>query len=82
MAVRAMIAGTVRKAASNHWLIFAVRVRRMLRSERGSVAIQLGLMMIIILGMVGLGVEITFVLYKHRQMQSAADWPRLAASPL
>ena len=29
--------------------------------------------MIIILGMVGLGVEITFVLYKHRQMQSAAD---------
>ncbi len=45
----------------------------MLRSERGSVAIQLGLMMIIILGMVGLGVEITFVLYKHRQMQSAAD---------
>ncbi|MGA7974724.1 MAG: Tad domain-containing protein [Pseudolabrys sp.] len=30
-------------------------------------------MMIIILGMVGLGVEITFVLYKQRQMQSAAD---------
>jgi Flp pilus assembly protein TadG len=44
-----------------------------MRSERGSVAIQLGLMMIVILGMVALGVEITFALYKHRQMQSAAD---------
>ena len=30
-------------------------------------------MLIVILGMVALGVEITFVLYKHRQMQSAAD---------
>ena len=29
--------------------------------------------MIVILGMIGLGVEITFVLYKQRQMQSAAD---------
>jgi hypothetical protein len=46
---------------------------KMFRSERGSVAIQLGLMTIVILGMVALGVEITFVLYKHRQMQSAAD---------
>ena len=45
----------------------------MLRSERGSVAIQLALMMIVILGMVGLGVEITFVMYKQRQMQSVAD---------
>ena len=45
----------------------------MFRSERGAVAIQLGLMMVVILGMVALGVEITFVLYKHRQMQSAAD---------
>lgn len=45
----------------------------MLRSERGSVAIQLGLMTTVILGMVALGVEITFVLFKHREMQSAAD---------
>ena len=52
---------------------FGARARRTLRSKRGSVAIQIGLMMIIILGMVGLGVEITFVLYKQRQMQSAAD---------
>lgn len=40
---------------------------------RGSVAIQLGLMMTIIIGMVALGVEITFLIYKHRQMQSVAD---------
>lgn len=30
-------------------------------------------MLIVILGMVALGVEITFVLFKHRQMQSTAD---------
>lgn len=45
----------------------------MLRSERSSVAIRLGLMIIVVRGMVPLGVEITFVPYKHRQMQSAAD---------
>ena len=52
----------------------------MLRSERGSVAIQIGLLMIIILGMVGLGVEITFLLFKHRQMQSAADSAAIGGS--
>jgi hypothetical protein len=31
------------------------------------------LAMIVIVGMVGLGVEITYLLYKHRQMQAAAD---------
>lgn len=43
------------------------------RNQRGSVAIQVGIMMIAILGFVALGVEITFLLLKHREMQSAAD---------
>jgi len=43
------------------------------RPERGSVAIQLGVSMTVIVAMVGLGVEMTFLLYKHRQLQSAAD---------
>ena len=51
----------------------AALARQMLRARSGSVAIQLGLAMIVVLGMVGLGTEITFLMYKHRQMQSAAD---------
>jgi hypothetical protein len=47
--------------------------RRALAARSGSVAIQIGLAMIVIVGMVGLGVEITYLLYKHRQMQVAAD---------
>jgi Flp pilus assembly protein TadG len=48
-------------------------VQEIVRRRRGSVAIQIGLAMIVILGMVALGTEITFVMFKHRQMQSAAD---------
>lgn len=36
-------------------------------------AIQLALSLVVILGMVALAVEITFLVYKHRQMQAAAD---------
>ena len=48
-------------------------VRKIYNCESGSVAIQLGLMMIVILGFLGLGVEISFTLYKHRQLQMIAD---------
>ncbi len=51
---------------------------RLLKRERGSVAIQLGMAMTAIVGMAGLGVEITFLVYKHRQMQSAADSAAMA----
>lgn len=43
------------------------------RRNDGSVAIQLALASVAILGMVALAVEITFLVYKHRQMQAAAD---------
>ena len=41
--------------------------------DRGSIAIQVGLAMIAIIGMVSLGIEGGFLLLKHREMQSAAD---------
>jgi hypothetical protein len=47
--------------------------RAVIGRRRGSVAIQIGLMMIVVLGVVALGTEITFLMFKHRQMQSAAD---------
>lgn len=45
----------------------------MLHDERGSVAIHIAIMMVVIIGMAALGIEIGFVLLKHREMQSAAD---------
>lgn len=53
------------------WLGNLVRVIR--RSRRGSLAIQIGLVSVAVIGMVALGTEITYLLLKHRQMQSAAD---------
>jgi Flp pilus assembly protein TadG len=46
---------------------------KLLRSERGSVAIQIGLVLSGLIGMSALGTEITFLTDKHRQLQSAAD---------
>lgn len=50
------------------------------RERRGSVAIQIGLLLTVIVGMSALGTEITFLMYKHRQMQSAADSAALGAA--
>ena len=52
---------------------FIATARKIYNCESGSVAIQLALMMVVILGFLGLGVEITFTLYKHRQLQMIAD---------
>jgi len=50
------------------------------RLRRGAVAIQVALMLTAIVGVSALGTEITFLLYKHRQMQSAADSAALGAA--
>lgn len=50
------------------------------KRERGNVAIMIGLALPIIIGMVALGTEITYVLFKHRQMQSTADAAALGAA--
>lgn len=50
------------------------------RREDGSVAIQFALAAIVIFGMAALGVEITLLIYKHRQMQTAADAAAFSAA--
>ncbi|MGO9486908.1 MAG: pilus assembly protein TadG-related protein [Rhodomicrobium sp.] len=45
----------------------------LISSRRGSVAIQMGILMTVLIGMAGLGTEIPYIMYKHRQMQNAAD---------
>ena len=47
--------------------------RRFGRSRGGSVTILMGLVLPVVIGMASLGTEITFLLFKHRQMQSVAD---------
>jgi hypothetical protein len=47
--------------------------RRFRDSRRGVTAIIIGLALPVVIAMVGLGTEITFVLYKQRQMQLTAD---------
>jgi Flp pilus assembly protein TadG len=53
---------------------------RFWQSCDGSVAIQLGILMMVLIGMSALGAEITFALYEHRQQQSAADSAALSAA--
>ncbi|MGO8953207.1 MAG: pilus assembly protein TadG-related protein [Rhodomicrobium sp.] len=51
----------------------AVSPRKLMSSRRGSVAIQMGILMTVLIGMAALGTEIPLVIYKHRQMQNVAD---------
>jgi hypothetical protein len=41
--------------------------------ERGGVALMIGLALPVVIGMIALGTEITFLLFKQRQLQAAAD---------
>ena len=41
--------------------------------ERGSVALMIGLALPVMIAMIALGTEITFLLFKQRQLQAAAD---------
>ncbi|HEV2561832.1 MAG TPA: hypothetical protein VGT78_06795 [Rhizomicrobium sp.] len=47
--------------------------RRFWHAKSGAVAIQIAIMLTIIIGFAALGMEITFVLFKQRQMQAASD---------
>jgi hypothetical protein len=50
------------------------------RDGRGSVAITMGITLTVLMGMVALGTEITFIQFKQRQMQSVADAAALSAA--
>lgn len=58
---------------SRLWRVFA-------RDDRGSVAITMGIVLSVLLGMVALGTEITFIQFKQRQMQAVADAAALSAA--
>lgn len=58
----------------------ASSVQRVTSSREGSVAIQIGVGLVALIGMVGLGTESTFLVYKHRQMQSVADSAALSGA--
>ncbi len=58
----------------------ANRSRTRKSSRRGSVAIQMGMLMTVLIGMAALGTEIPYLMYKQRQMQTAADSAALGAA--
>lgn len=58
----------------------AALLRNLARARRGSVAIQIALMLTALLGVIALGTEIGFLLYKHRQMQAASDGAAFGAA--
>jgi len=48
--------------------------------HRGSVAVTVAIVLAAVIGMVSLGVEVTYILLKHRQMQAAADAAAVASA--
>jgi Flp pilus assembly protein TadG len=62
-----------RARVGRHW-------RRLSSETGGSVAIQIGIMFIAIIGFVSLAAEIGLVLLKHREMQSTADSAAVSAA--
>jgi hypothetical protein len=55
-------------------------LQRLVSSREGSVALQIGIGLAVLAGTVGLGTEGTVLIYKHRQMQSAADSAALSGA--
>lgn len=49
-------------------------------NERGAIAVQVAVMLVVLLALVSLGVEITLVLVKHRQIQTTADDAAMAGA--
>jgi Flp pilus assembly protein TadG len=65
--------------------ILAVRqgtnlLQRFLRDQSGSYAIVVGLLMPVLIGTAGLGTEVAWWLFKHKNMQSAADSGAVSAA--
>lgn len=54
--------------------------RDFVRDTRGSVAMAMGVALSVLMGMVALGTEISFIEFKQRQMQATADAAALSAA--
>jgi Flp pilus assembly protein TadG len=59
---------------------FATSARNFLHAEDGTVAIQLALTMVVLIGMGALAIDVGYALSKQRQMQSAADAAAFSAA--
>ena len=57
-----------------------MKVRKLIAMQDGSIAVQIGLGLVVLTGMVGLGTEGTLLIYKHRQMQVVADAAALSGA--
>src|SRR5246127_4973438 len=55
-------------------------LKRFVRDESGAYAIVVALMMPVLIGTAGLGTEVAWWLYKHKNMQSAADSGAVSAA--
>jgi hypothetical protein len=55
-------------------------IQKLLTSADGGVAVQIGVGLAALIGTLGLGTESTFLLFKHRQMQSVADSAALSGA--
>jgi len=58
----------------------AALVGQFAQSRRGSVAIMVAITLTVVVGVAGLGTEITFLLFRHRQLQTVADAAALSAA--
>ncbi len=58
---------------------FCSRIGQVLRNTRGAVAVHVGVIAIALIGFGALGIEIGYLLLKHREMQSAADGAAMSA---
>lgn len=54
--------------------------RRRPLGERGAIAIQTAVMLVVLLGLVALGIEMTMVMVRHRQLQTTADAAAMAGA--
>lgn len=55
-------------------------MRRRRKAQRGSIAVQVGLLSAVLIGFAALGTEVTLLFLRQRQMQSAADAAALSAA--
>ncbi len=54
-------------------------LRRLISSRRGSIAIQVAVGLVAVIGLAGLGTETTFLIFKQRHMQVSADSAAVSA---
>ncbi len=60
--------------------LIAAGIRSIYQSKNGAVAIQIALLMPVLIGMAALAIDIGFVLFEQRHMQSAADGAAFSAA--